>query len=109
MCIQPRTEPENALGHSFGEHKLEQVVHNNQSRSPSELLDQLLRDSPMATGFHGPEGRHHAHRHRCDLVMVTAGWRPHETAMMRPDNLPGRLPTRKLARNGVRDHKLLNE
>lgn len=34
-------EPENALGYSFGEHKLEQVVHNNQSRPPSELLDQL--------------------------------------------------------------------
>ena len=37
-------EPENPLGHSFGEHKLEQVVHNNQSRPPSELLDQLLSE-----------------------------------------------------------------
>ncbi len=37
-------EPENALGHSFGEHKLEQVVHNNQSRPPAELLDQLLSE-----------------------------------------------------------------
>jgi sigma-B regulation protein RsbU (phosphoserine phosphatase) len=37
-------EPENALGHPFGEHRLEQVVHNNQSRPPSELLDQLLSE-----------------------------------------------------------------
>lgn len=37
-------EPENALGHSFGEHKLEQVIHNNQSRPPSELLHQLLSE-----------------------------------------------------------------
>jgi phosphoserine phosphatase RsbU/P len=37
-------EPENALGHSFGEHKFEQVVHRNLSRPPSELLDQLLSE-----------------------------------------------------------------
>jgi sigma-B regulation protein RsbU (phosphoserine phosphatase) len=37
-------EPENALGHPFGEHKFEQVVHHNQSRPPSELLDQLLSE-----------------------------------------------------------------
>jgi phosphoserine phosphatase RsbU/P len=37
-------EPENALGDSFGEFKFEQVVRNNQSRAPSELLDQLLSE-----------------------------------------------------------------
>jgi sigma-B regulation protein RsbU (phosphoserine phosphatase) len=37
-------EPENALGHPFGEHKFEQVVHHNQSRPPAELLDQLLSE-----------------------------------------------------------------
>jgi sigma-B regulation protein RsbU (phosphoserine phosphatase) len=35
-------EPENASGDSFGDHKLEQVVRNNQLRPPSELVDQLL-------------------------------------------------------------------
>jgi serine phosphatase RsbU (regulator of sigma subunit) len=37
-------EPENARGDSFGEFKFEQVVRNNQSRPPSELLDQLLSE-----------------------------------------------------------------
>jgi sigma-B regulation protein RsbU (phosphoserine phosphatase) len=37
-------EPENASGDSFGDHKLEQVVRDNQSRSPSELVDQLLSE-----------------------------------------------------------------
>jgi sigma-B regulation protein RsbU (phosphoserine phosphatase) len=35
-------EPENARGESFGDCKLEQVVRNNQSCPPSELVDQLL-------------------------------------------------------------------
>ena len=35
-------EPENASGDSFGHGKLDQVVRNNQSRPPSELVDQLL-------------------------------------------------------------------
>jgi serine phosphatase RsbU (regulator of sigma subunit) len=35
-------EPENASGDSFGDRKLEQVVRNNQSRTPSELSDQVL-------------------------------------------------------------------
>jgi len=38
------SEPENALGDSFGEFKFEQVVRNNQSRPPAELLDQLLTE-----------------------------------------------------------------
>ena len=38
------SEPENALGDSFGEFKFEQVVRKNQSRPPSELLDQLLTE-----------------------------------------------------------------
>jgi phosphoserine phosphatase RsbU/P len=38
------SEPENALGDSFGDFKFEQVVRNNQSRPPSELLDQLLTE-----------------------------------------------------------------
>jgi phosphoserine phosphatase RsbU/P len=37
-------EPENARGDSFGEFKFEQVVRNNQSRPPPELLDQLLTE-----------------------------------------------------------------
>jgi sigma-B regulation protein RsbU (phosphoserine phosphatase) len=37
-------EPENARGDSFGDHKLEQVVRKNQSRPPSELVDQLLSE-----------------------------------------------------------------
>ena len=35
-------EPENASGDSFGDCMLDQVVRNNQSRPPSELVDQLL-------------------------------------------------------------------
>jgi phosphoserine phosphatase RsbU/P len=38
------TEPENAKGDSFGDRKLEEVVRSNQSRSPSELSDQLLSE-----------------------------------------------------------------
>lgn len=37
-------EPENARGDSFGDGKLEEVVRNNQSRSPSELSDRLLSE-----------------------------------------------------------------
>ncbi|HYL84624.1 MAG TPA: PP2C family protein-serine/threonine phosphatase [Candidatus Angelobacter sp.] len=37
-------EPENARGDSFGDHELEQVVHKNQSRPPSEFADQLLSE-----------------------------------------------------------------
>jgi len=37
-------EPENARGDSFGDRKLEQVIRDNQSRSPSELSDQLLSE-----------------------------------------------------------------
>src|SRR5271169_1322505 len=37
-------EPENAAGHSFGEHKLEQVIRYNQARSASEFLEQLLSE-----------------------------------------------------------------
>jgi sigma-B regulation protein RsbU (phosphoserine phosphatase) len=37
-------EPENASGDSFGHCKLDQVVRNNQSRPPSELVDQLLSE-----------------------------------------------------------------
>ena len=47
------TEPENAVGDSFGDSMLEQVVRNNQSRPPSELSDQLLSEirrwQPAAT------------------------------------------------------------
>jgi len=38
------TEPENAHGESFGDIRLEQVVRDNQSRSPSELSDELLAE-----------------------------------------------------------------
>jgi sigma-B regulation protein RsbU (phosphoserine phosphatase) len=38
------TEPQNGNGDSFGDHKLEQVLRNNQLRQPSELLDQLLSE-----------------------------------------------------------------
>lgn len=37
-------EPENASGVSFGDARLEQVVLNNQSRPPSELVEQLLSE-----------------------------------------------------------------
>jgi sigma-B regulation protein RsbU (phosphoserine phosphatase) len=37
-------EPENASGDCFGDRKLEQVVRDNQSRSPSELSEQLLSE-----------------------------------------------------------------
>ena len=37
-------EPENSGGESFGDGKLEEVVRNHQSRSPSELSDQLLSE-----------------------------------------------------------------
>jgi sigma-B regulation protein RsbU (phosphoserine phosphatase) len=37
-------EPQNGNGDYFGDHKLEQVVGNNQSRPPSELVDQLLSE-----------------------------------------------------------------
>lgn len=35
-------EPENTSGEAFGEHRLEQVIRENRSCSPSELSDQLL-------------------------------------------------------------------
>jgi len=38
------TEPENAHGDSFGDIRLEQVVRDNRSRSPSELSDELLAE-----------------------------------------------------------------
>jgi phosphoserine phosphatase RsbU/P len=38
------TEPENASGDSFGDRKLEQVLCDNRSRTPSELSDQLLSE-----------------------------------------------------------------
>jgi phosphoserine phosphatase RsbU/P len=37
-------EPENAVGDSFGDHKLEEVVRRNQLRSASELSDDLLSE-----------------------------------------------------------------
>jgi len=37
-------EPENACGDAFGERQLEEVLHRNQSRPPSELSDQLLSE-----------------------------------------------------------------
>jgi sigma-B regulation protein RsbU (phosphoserine phosphatase) len=38
------SEPENGSGEPFGQHKMEQVVCNNQLRAPSELLEQLLSE-----------------------------------------------------------------
>jgi len=38
------TEPENAHGDSFGDIRLEQVVRDNQWRSPSQLSDELLAE-----------------------------------------------------------------
>ena len=37
-------EPENAGGDLFGDYKLEEVIRNHQSRSPSDLSDQLLSE-----------------------------------------------------------------
>lgn len=37
-------EPENASGDLFGDYKLEEVICNHQSRSPSDLSDQLLSE-----------------------------------------------------------------
>jgi phosphoserine phosphatase RsbU/P len=37
-------EPENASGDPFGDYELENIVRRNQSRSPSELSDNLLTD-----------------------------------------------------------------
>lgn len=37
-------EPEDSNGKSFGDHRLEQVVRDNGSRAPAELLDQLLAE-----------------------------------------------------------------
>ena len=44
MYTDGMVEPEDAGGDSFGDCKLEQVVRDNQSRPPSELLDQLLAE-----------------------------------------------------------------
>jgi len=38
------SEPENGSGEAFGSHRLEQVVHENHRRPPSELLEQLLSE-----------------------------------------------------------------
>ena len=38
------TEPENARGESFGERRLEQVVGDNRSQTPSELTTQLFSE-----------------------------------------------------------------
>ena len=37
-------EPQNASGDFFGDCKLEEVIHNHQSRPPSEFADQLLSE-----------------------------------------------------------------
>jgi serine phosphatase RsbU (regulator of sigma subunit) len=37
------SEPENAAGDSFGDRQFEDIVRRNQSRSPSDLSDDLLR------------------------------------------------------------------
>ena len=37
-------EPENALGDSFGDVRLEGVIRNNQSRPPGELSEELLSE-----------------------------------------------------------------
>jgi len=37
-------EPENATGDSFGDYRLQQVIRDNQSRPPTELVDQLLSE-----------------------------------------------------------------
>jgi sigma-B regulation protein RsbU (phosphoserine phosphatase) len=42
LCTDGVIEPENARGDSFGHVRLEQVIRENQSRPPSELLDKLL-------------------------------------------------------------------
>ncbi len=42
LCTDGVTEPENASGDSFGDARLEEVVRENQSRTPSELLSQVL-------------------------------------------------------------------
>jgi phosphoserine phosphatase RsbU/P len=38
------SEPENGSGEAFGEHKLEQVIRNNQLRRPAELLEHVLTE-----------------------------------------------------------------
>jgi serine phosphatase RsbU (regulator of sigma subunit) len=38
------TEPENAKGDSFGDVRLDQVVHAYRSRPPSEFIDKLLSE-----------------------------------------------------------------
>ena len=46
-------EPENSKGDSFGDSRLEEVIRENQSRSPSDLVDRLLSEirlwQPAAT------------------------------------------------------------
>ena len=46
-------EPENATGDSFGDYRLQQFIRDNQSRPPTELVDQLLSEirhwQPAAT------------------------------------------------------------
>lgn len=42
LCTDGVIEPENGSGDSFGDRKLELVVRDNESRSPSELSDRLL-------------------------------------------------------------------
>ena len=37
-------EAENGRGETFGDLRLEQVIRNNRSRPPSELVDQLLTE-----------------------------------------------------------------
>jgi serine phosphatase RsbU (regulator of sigma subunit) len=38
------TEPQNANGDFFGDRKLAQVVRDNQSRTPTELYEQVLSE-----------------------------------------------------------------
>ena len=44
MYTDGMVEPENAGGESFGDCKFEQVIRENQSRPPSQLVDQLLSE-----------------------------------------------------------------
>jgi sigma-B regulation protein RsbU (phosphoserine phosphatase) len=44
LCTDGVTEPENAKGDSFGDVRLDQVVHAYRSRPPSEFIDKLLSE-----------------------------------------------------------------
>jgi hypothetical protein len=66
------TEPENALGVSFGDSKLEQVIRNNQSRPSAEFSAQLLSEATIC--FENARHSERSEESRPGSILRDRGW-----------------------------------